>query len=95
MKIPGLIISISIFKTPICQKLSLSQVLRFLYLNAMQFKIAFNQYVAVQHKLTLVYFVNRVAENKNFDTAAVTDTYKCHSVRHKGTIITKLPILLL
>ena len=60
----------------------------------MQFKIDFNQYVPVQHEPTQAYFVYRVAENKDFDTAGDTETYTCYPVRPKGTVNTRLPRLL-
>ncbi|RDC58804.1 hypothetical protein [Adhaeribacter pallidiroseus] len=50
----------------------------------MQFKIDFDQYVPVQHEPTQGYLAFRVAENKDFDTAADTDLYKCYPVMANG-----------
>lgn len=60
----------------------------------MLFKMNFNQYVPVQHEPTQAYFAFRVAQHKDFDTAAATDLYQCYPVEFNGTINTRQSLLL-
>ncbi|PSR55925.1 hypothetical protein AHMF7605_21680 [Adhaeribacter arboris] len=52
----------------------------------MQFKLDFNHFVPVQHEPTQAYLAFRVTENKDFDTAADTDIYKCYLIKSNGKI---------